>query len=386
MANMEKPPSIACDICGGWHSTEGHQEFEIEAREKRVAEIKERPDYVYRFDTLGFKPERKEEIEPWMHGVIERAKALGDDLHDTDHFIHMEIFGPRVNDLEGERLLTIVTNGLFSEYPRHHRDYGKGIDLVRGGNLNVRPHSAGSKPSSWGIGKHVEDALILQEKFVRTRKDTDLEAYKDALKKALDKQGVKDAHLNTMRDRKKAVRILLGAKFGLIISFNRLKEKMNSEIEISSAENTYNSIIWNKNPRKELIVYPDLSRNPNLGVEYYEHSHFKCGDSCEYVPPRAHKMQSFMSFKKPNDLEHAAISRVVPEAEIEFSRRSGLAGISEETLQNLSRNILNGIYVSGGIEEQREFLKRMLEVTNNYPEERLPIYNFYGKLVWPKPN
>lgn len=62
-------------------------------------------------------------------------------------------------------------------------------------------------------------------------------------------------------------------------------------------------------------------------------------------------------------------------------------GITDiKSAREFYRAFLHGIIViQGTVEEQREILKRMLEATKDHPDRRLPIYNFYGKLVWPRP-
>lgn len=362
----EKPPSIMCETCGGWHPTEAHAQFEKEASERRMAEIKVRPDSAYRFDTLGFSSEKKGEIEPWMHEVIEKAKELGDDLQDSDTFVHMELWSSE-SDEAAWRLLKIVEKGFFTPHPERYHDQrdNKSERLVRGGELNARPHNAGTKFMSWGFPEETERVLIAQEKYLKTRTPEDLEEYKNAIRDDLKMYGDKDEKnnpLETTEERKRAVEHLIKNIYGIILAFPK-KIESNPEFLVEKHGSPYSEMktvtIYNREPRRQLISYPDLS-----SYTFREYWYTSLGP--RYTPQKGTWRHS-------------------PETEIGFSGASTIKDVSEETLKKLSFDILNGLYVKGGIENQRKILERMLEMTKDHPERRLPIYNFYGKLAWPRP-
>jgi hypothetical protein len=57
-----------------------------------------------------------------------------------------------------------------------------------------------------------------------------------------------------------------------------------------------------------------------------------------------------------------------------------------ESARKVYRDLIHAIYIpNGSIDEQRQFLREILEMTKDNPEKRLPVYNHYGKLVWPRP-
>ncbi len=191
--SAEKPPSIMCGRCGGWHPTEAHAQYEGEAREKRMAEIKARPDSAYRFDTLGFKPEKADreegEIEPWMHEVIEKAKELGDDLQDSDFFIHAGPLNQHkrlgFNSKTVPSVLSFVTQERFpnpNPSIKHREEF-----------LYVSPHDAGREIETWAVryttervgSKNFKELLVLQERWVQSRTAEDLDVYRKKIKQLL---------------------------------------------------------------------------------------------------------------------------------------------------------------------------------------------------------
>jgi len=368
----EHAPKILCEICRGWHPTEEHIRYEKENLAKRMTEIKARPDSAYRFDALGFKSEKKDEMEPWMHTVIEKAKELGDDLQQSDNFLHMEIDWVGKGEGEG-RLLQTVRNGLFAPHPaKYHHPNETG--LTRGGQLYIRPHNAGTKFEKWSFPELLKEILVQQETYLKSRSESDLQAYKALLKEAIDSSELrydeeeKKNLLESMEDRKRVVsKLMEGSKYGIIFSFpEKLSEDSELEIEVIDQGHGLTHLqIWNKDPRHCLVDLPDLSGRTHQDYWYTgEHN-------ITYTPPADRYSRLYR--KQP------------PEGIMNLPYEGQLREINEETLEHLSSNILNGLYVYGGVKEQREFLQRMLEVTKDNPERRLPVYNFYGKLVWPRP-
>ncbi|KKU73345.1 MAG: hypothetical protein UX98_C0008G0011 [Parcubacteria group bacterium GW2011_GWA2_47_26] len=67
------------------------------------------------------------------------------------------------------------------------------------------------------------------------------------------------------------------------------------------------------------------------------------------------------------------------------SIRGTTVGLSEaEKSRELYFRLIHGIHVPYGSEDlQRKVLQKMLEATQNNPNLRLPIYDHYGKLIWP---
>lgn len=359
------PTKIMCDICSGWHSTEAHAQHEKDAREKRMAEIKARPDSSYRFDTLGFTPEEKEEIEPWMHEVIEKAKDLGDDLHDVDYYIHYGLLeGLQSTDVDVPSVLSMLDKS-FGEAPRGMKSSGSSM-------VYLSEHNAGERLyDEWAVREFYKDLIVLQERWVQTREKSDLDNYIEELKRLLytqkpwfvDQQIIEQMvmSLNSIEGRKQAMKFLAentgplkkGENVGIIFSLGDSLLK-DPKFEIQKSKDWFHADL---SPKK-------------LPVVNYKYE----GQNVAKIIPNAYAA----------NIEKDRV--VNPYGSRDPDRRNEYVGVDLKLAWEFYKKFIHGIQIPhGSIESQRGVLKRMLEKTKEKPERRLPIYNFYGKLVWPRP-
>lgn len=366
----EKTPSIMCETCGGWHPTEAHAQYEKEAREKRMAEIKARPDSSYRFDALGFTPEKKEEIEPWMHKMIEKAKELGDDLQDSEFYIHVGSREPG-QTYEGEpvpSILSMITQESFQEPAWKGRFPGATEYLY------VTHHQPGEEVQTWVTGGYVradyeaiKNMLVLQEHYVQTRADEDLDQYKQTIKNLLQekekttigrylkKEEVEEllSKLDTTEGRRAAVELIMRIPTGrrdLGIIFH-YSDGLRQNFDYSSRKEGSG-----RGADSEIVDFFTLSDRGSADEEIITIRNFLETLKGERPELLADSMMSVHSVK------------------------------NLDAAREFFRSFIHGIYLpQGSVEKQREALERMLEMTKDHPERRLPIYNFFGKLVWPRP-
>ncbi|MDO8617653.1 MAG: hypothetical protein Q7N87_02060 [Candidatus Uhrbacteria bacterium] len=368
----EKSSSIQCEQCGGWHPTEAHAQYETKVCEKRVAEIKARPDSAYRFDALGFTPDKKGKIDPWMHEVIEKAKDLGDDLQDADLYIH---FGPIEAGVRGKEFpstLSMITQDSFVEgtYISRH---------ISGESMMRKAHWSSKAPI---------EILELQERWVRTRSQEDLKSYQQKIQNELNKiikinEGIitsdPKSHFDYQKDKERAN--------------NLIKKATDLLSRLDTAEGRKASVYLIQ------IAQPGTASGPGgeeVGVI------FSVGDAVFEEPSFYFKrdggeggLSSRLSFVHATPVAIYYKEKLV----IWFGRDyadwrhnpenqtvgSGPNPVSEEA-REFYKKFIHALYLPhGSIEEQQRMLERVLDMTKDHPEQRLPIYNFYGKLVWPRP-
>lgn len=348
---MKENVPILCSICGGWHATEAHSQFETNAREARASEIKARPDSEYLFDTLGFKSEKQGETKPWMHEVIEKAKNLGDDLQDSDFFIHIgpldDYKSPNGNVLS---VLSMIPQESLQESPTVSK-HGKLPSDSRSEGANfVSEHSAGEKMSSWA-GYKTEDIFVAQERWVQTRDAQDLETYKEVIRKCLGpiRKGTEEEmlfnNLDTAEGRRNAVKY--------ISINNTIKGREGVGIVFKAVEPLSQGLAEEARYGLEVKKFTPYYLN-NKKVMRVVHTRY-------YDEPDGIGKHNQMIWDDKN--------------------------CDPLVARDFYRKFIHALYVPhGSVEEQRNILQRMLEITKDFPERRLPIYNFYGKLVWPKPS
>lgn len=384
----EKPPSIVCETCGGWHPAETHAQYEKEAREKRMAEIKARPDSAYRFDTLGFSSEQKGEIEPWMHEVIEKAKDLGDDLQDADLYIHI---GPLEQGEEPPvpSVLSMITQTSF--VPELNIKSKKGHSVTEGPTY-VSHHRAGESMQRKGHWGHEipTEILEIQERWVKTRDVQDLDEYKKAIENELDKfikrtrYDLSDkSYLNPIRDNPEAQK--------------RLENRI---VHIQELINNLDSVSGRK---AGLYFIEKMSHRRAGGTGESVGIIFTVGDALFSDPKFYFQSEGGTGGSRDrnafyretigglgyNDKWVIIFSPHVSDLQLGINPENQTAYSpypEDEESKYFYKKFIHAVWVPhGSIEGQRKVLEHMLEMTKDKPEQRLPIYNFYGKLVWPQP-
>lgn len=371
--SAEKPPSIMCSICNGWHTTEAHAQYEKEARKKRMAEIKTRPNEAYNFDTLGFSTEQKGEIEPWMRTVIEKAKELGDDLQDSDFFIHV---GPLEKSDRSPSVLSMIVQPSFHDAV-HTLEANRGGEYKDRGYARARnfvsEHHAGEYMESWAAPlrgadrtkkSSIDTLLELQERYVQTRSEDDLRMYQAEIEKSLQK--ISEGQRNRLKNTSEREDIE--------------SAKKNLQI-VESLISNLDTIDGRRKAVKFIMIQDQMLPLGGEGIGII----FKAGKniirSMLRREPQAYYRLYSSFYYRGGEVIHIFSTRGS-----ETDQRIAINTCDPDVAREFYKEFIHGLYVPhGSVEEQRELLKRMLEMTKDHPERRLPIYNFYGKLVWPRP-
>jgi hypothetical protein len=362
----EQSSSIACEICGGWHPTEAHAQYEKEAREKRMEEIKARPDSAYRFDALGFTPEKKGDIEPWMHEVIEKAKDLGDDLQDSGFFHHT--WGGRGSRQNIDEAIGFITQESFQATPEKILNTGGGVLLTgEGGAVWFEEHNAGT-PLSFEYQHQISrEVLESQEQWIKSRKQEDLKKYKDELERWLNYQMVADQQ---------------GQEIGIQPVYDK-------KVFLDLLENL--DSVEARRQVALMMMRGRAFRGPSIGIIFQESPKLLN----EFIVSKGFKSASTTTFHQTTYSnqagEEVAVILQDKRKHADYVVNEGLVYPNMKikdigSAQKLYQDFLHGLFVTyGSIEAQREVLELMLKATQDHKERRLPIYNFYGKLVWPRP-
>lgn len=350
-----------CETCGGWHPTEAHAQHEKEAREKRMAEIKARPDSAYSFNVLDFEQEKRDEVEPWMHTVIEKAKDLGDDLQDSDFYIH---FGPIEGNKKFPSVFSMLTQDSFTRGETFVAYFEKGTPM--------------KEKAMWSGASRLNPILELQERWVKTRKDEDLQKYQEAIRATLNdyvsyveqriSETADDGFKNLGRNRiENAQKLLTGMD-----STEGRREAMDfiTQRVIMGGTSSRNNIgvIFSIGDSLQQRTTSEIKRH-YLNLPYS--SHYTTSLTYKYNGNNVLFLNAQYGggFEKGQDRDNLNIGS----AETEHGKKFYI-------------KFIHSLYSSGGsVKVQKELLQRMLEMTKDQPDRRLPIYNFYGKLVWPRP-
>lgn len=385
----EKKFSIRCEICQGWHATELHENYTKEGREKIRKIIEERPDSAYNFNTLGVEATESDAEKSWQHIVVEKAKELGDDLQNSNFLIHngpidVQIF-PASEKIQAkypglglgeesryESLLSIFTQKSLNE--GHRISSGE----RRHDTWFFSAHRAGGNDVyNYSEGDALAKILEQQEIFMRDRTAENLKRYQELitgrLTQEIEKLKFNIKHndtqylggdllhakellktLDSMDGRKKAVKFIMtktgftkgfGPKFGVIAKIsNKMKADENIKY-VSDGGGPYREPIYDVKDRNGFPIADGIA-----------------------------------------DLDRAELEQKEMDSEqgLFYGNYKGEPNV--EDARKFFADFIHGVHIrDGSIEEQREFLERMLELTKDHPERRVPLYNYYGKLIWPRP-
>ncbi len=378
---------IRCRVCGGWHPTEEHYKHTEEGRKEQRAVVEKRSEGQYSFSMPGVEVLEEVKESSWRKTVVEKAKVLGDDLQDSSFLIHMGV----LHDYNGADYKIKSLMSVFSQksiYPE---------DLISEG------YHTESKGSAWSFSNHfagepelfpyssgedfygINELLVRQEEFVKERTKEKIETYQNAIKSSLEK--IINQHQGYIE-----INLKYKDEIRRVAEFLKIRKEM-----LEKGKNLLNQLD-STNGRREAVKYVLTNTGWRSGFGEIDQIGIICKlprnlDDKEYN--MAKERDSVLGNYDMVDRSGVRIASVPDiDKELAPSRdrrertvyipRSSKDANAEDNLQ-LFKDFIHGVYLrTGSGHEQQAVLQRMLDLTKNDPERRVPIYNYYGKLVWPK--